>query len=87
MTYLLASLVRSSFAFSLAKIAKAGRVWVTWTPNPKPGFPIVRDIPVQRNQAVACECRGYVLSEVISDEGNGFVLLPREGVNCILTFP
>ena len=61
--YLLASLVRSSFAFSLAKIAKVGRVSVAWTPNPKPGFPMRRNIPAQRNHAVACECIGYVWND------------------------
>jgi hypothetical protein len=61
--YLLASLVLSSFA-------ELGRVLVAWTPNPKPGFPKRRNIPAQRNHAVACECIGYVLNEVISNEGN-----------------
>ena len=28
-----------------------------------------RDIPAQRNPAVACECIGYVLNEFIGDEG------------------
>ena len=63
LNYLLASLVRSSFA-------ELGRVLVAWTPNPKPGFPMRRNIPAQRNHAVACECIGYVLNEVIGNEGN-----------------
>ena len=61
--YLLASLVRSSFA-------ELGRVLVAWTLNPKPGLPMRRNIPAQRNHAVACECIGYVLNEVIGNEGN-----------------
>ena len=63
LNYLLASLVRSS-------CAELGRVLVAWTPNPKPGFPMRRNIPAQRNHAVACECIGYVLNEVIGNEGN-----------------
>ena len=63
LNYLLASLVRSSFA-------ELGRVLVAWTPKPKPGFPMRRNIPAQRNHAVACECIGYVLNEVIGNEGN-----------------
>jgi hypothetical protein len=62
LNYLLASLVRSSFA-------ELGRVLVAWTPNPKSGFPMRRNIPAQRNHAVACEWIGYVLSGVIGDEG------------------
>jgi hypothetical protein len=84
--YLLASLVRSSFAFSLAKIAKAGHVSIACTPNAKPGFPMRRDIPAQRNHAVTCERIGYVLDGIIGDEGNGVLLLPRQGVKCILIF-
>ena len=61
--YLLASLVRSSFA-------ELGRVLVAWTPNPKWGFPMRRNIPAQRNHAVACEWIGYVLNEVIVNVGN-----------------
>ena len=68
LNYLLASLVRSSFA-------ELGRVLVAWTPNPKPGFPMRRNIPAQRNHAVACECIGYVLSEVIGNEGKCCLLL------------
>ena len=63
LNYLLASLVRSSFA-------KLGRVLVAWTPNPKPGFPMRTDIPAQRNHEVACECFGHVLNEVIGNEGD-----------------
>ena len=63
LNYLLASLVRSSFA-------ELGRVLVAWTPNPPSGFPMRRNIPAQRNHAVACECIGYVLNEVIGNEGN-----------------
>ena len=63
LNYLLASLVRSS-------LAELGRGLVAWTPNPKPGFPMRRNISAQRNHAVACECIGYVLSEVIVNEGN-----------------
>jgi hypothetical protein len=56
--YLPASLVWSSFA-------ELGCV----TPNPNPGLPIRRNIPAQRNHAVACECLEYVLNEFIGDEG------------------
>ena len=63
LNYLLASLVRSS-------LAEVGRVLVACTPNPKLGLAIRRDIPAQRNHAVACECFGYVLNEVIGNEGN-----------------
>jgi len=48
LNYLLASLVRSSFA-------KLGRVSVAWTPKPPSGFPMRTDIPAQRNHGVACE--------------------------------
>ncbi|MGB8165896.1 MAG: hypothetical protein WCF18_00195 [Chthoniobacteraceae bacterium] len=58
LNYLLASLVRSSFA-------ELGRVLVAWTPNPNPGLPMRADIPAQRNHEVVCECFGYVLNEVI----------------------
>ena len=63
LNYLLASLVRSS-------LAEVGRVLVASTPNPKPGFAIRRNIPAQRNQAVACECIGYVLNDLIGSEGS-----------------
>ena len=61
--YLLASLVRSS-------PAKLGCVFLALVPSPIPGLPIRRDIPTQRNHAVACECNGYVRSEFIGDEGS-----------------
>jgi hypothetical protein len=63
LNYLLASLVLSSFA-------EVGRVLVASTPNPKPGLAIRRNIPAQRNQAVACKCIGYVLNDFIGSEGN-----------------
>jgi hypothetical protein len=65
LNYLLASLVKSP----LAKLEKLGRVLVALTPTP-PGLAIRRDIPAQRNQAVACECMGYVLNDLIGSEGN-----------------
>jgi hypothetical protein len=65
LNYLLASLIMSSFA-------ELGRVLVAWTPNPKPGFPMRRNIPAQRNHAVACKCIEYVLSEVIGNEGDSW---------------
>ena len=63
LNYLLASLVRYS-------LAEVGRGLVASTPSPKPGLAIRRDIPAQRNQAVACECIGYVLNDLIGSEGN-----------------
>ena len=63
LNYLLASFLRSSFA-------ELGRVLVAWTPNPNPGLPMRTDIPAQLNHEVACECFGYVLNEVIVNEGN-----------------
>lgn len=89
MTYLLASSVRPSFAFALPKIAKVGRVYVAWTPDPNSGFPTRRDIPAQRNHPVAGNLMGYVIVEFIGDEGVGllFLILVRKRVNCILTFP
>ena len=72
--YLLASLVRSSFA-------ELGRGLVAWTANPKPGFPMRRNIPAQRNHEVACEWIGYVLNEVIVNEGNARYALVLRTVN------
>ena len=74
LNYLLASLVRSSFA-------ELGRVLVAWTPNPNPGLPMRTDIPAQRNHEVACECFGYVLSEVIGNEGDARYALVLRTVN------
>ena len=68
LNYLPASLVRSSFAVSFAKLDKLGRGLVAPTPLP-PGLAMRRDIPAQRNQAVACECIGYVMNDLIG-EGN-----------------
>ena len=65
LNYLLASLVRSSFA-------EVGRVSVASTPNPKLGLAMRRDIPAQRNRPVACECIGYVLNDLIGSEGNAY---------------
>ena len=48
LNYLLASLGKSSYA-------ELGGVPVAWTTNPNPGLPVRRDIPAQRNHAVACE--------------------------------
>ena len=79
LNYLLASLVRSSFA-------ELGRVLVAWTPNPKPGFPMRRNIPAQRNHAVACECIGYVLNEVIGDEGKCYYSSDVKASNVFLLF-
>ena len=69
LNYLLASLVRSSPALSLAKVARVGCVFLTLDRSPNPGLPIRRNIPAQRNHAVACECIGYVLTEFIGSEG------------------
>ena len=74
LNYLLASLVRSSFA-------ELGRVLVAWTPNPNPGLPMSTDIPTQRNHAVACECIGYVLSKFIGSEGDARYALVLRMVN------
>ena len=74
LNYLLASLVRSSFA-------ELGRVLVAWTPNPNPGLPMRTDIPAQRNHEGACECFGYVLSEVIGNEVNARYALVLRTVN------
>jgi hypothetical protein len=68
LNYLLTSLMRFSLAFALAQYARVGCVSVASKPNPNPGLPVRRNIPAQRNHAVACECIGYVLTEFIGDE-------------------
>ena len=75
--YLLASLVRSSFVLPCGFAAAT----VAWMPNPKPGFPMSTDISAQRNHEVACECFGYVLSEVIGNEGDARYALVLRTVN------
>jgi hypothetical protein len=84
--YPLASSGRSLLGFSIAKIAKPRHAWIARAPDRKPGFPTGRDIPAQRTHAVACECIGYVVDEIIRDKGNRVLLLRRKGVKCILIF-
>jgi hypothetical protein len=61
-SYLLASLVRSSFAQNECSMAALRS-------KPKPGFRLRWDIPAQLDRPVACQFIGYVLSEFIGDEG------------------
>ena len=56
--YLLASLVRFSFALT-ARWLDAG------IPNPQSDFPIGTNIPAARRHAVVCECFRYVWEKVI----------------------
>jgi hypothetical protein len=76
LNYLLASLVRSSFA-------ECGRAQVAFTPKPNLALLMRTDIPAQRNHGAACECIGYVLSEVIGAEGGWFLRLLHKGVKYI----
>jgi hypothetical protein len=53
--YLLASLVRYSFAIPLAEFARIGRGLTAPKPNHRTGLVVRRHIPAQRSHAAACE--------------------------------